>query len=364
MAILSDGQQINQTYEVERFLGEGAFAEVYRVQHKFLGRQAMKVLKNTCDEASEVEELLQEALVLSRIGHPNIVRVFDANVVQSEAGIRGYFTMEFVPGGSLDRYWRSYGSRLMPVKEAVEIVRQAVMGLAVAHSEPIPIVHRDIKPQNLLVGFDGQGLRVRVSDFGLAKQVNPMTLLLSSKGTLGFKPPEAFYNQDSCASDVWALGTTLYLLLTDTMPFPELSDLSFFGSRKSLSPMRPADQFNALVDEDLNEVMRTALSPDPADRYPTAVELLKALNAWQPSDLKKQSESSKSSFTPPLKDQSKTHESKGSAEAKRAEAMRLSRVPGRLDHAADLLEEAIGEDPILRDDYLSLLLLWRRGVLM
>ena len=81
MALLGTGLTIRDTYTVERFLGEGAFAEVYRVQHRFLGRQAMKVLKMPCESLDEVERLLSEAMLLSRMGHPNIVRVFDANTV-------------------------------------------------------------------------------------------------------------------------------------------------------------------------------------------------------------------------------------------------------------------------------------------
>src|SRR6187455_1400704 len=102
MPLLNEGQTIGSTYEVERFLGEGAFAEVYRVRHRFLGRQAMKVFKRIGMTQPEVEEMLGEAILLSRIGHPNIVRLFDANVFSTPDGARGYYTMENVSGGSLD----------------------------------------------------------------------------------------------------------------------------------------------------------------------------------------------------------------------------------------------------------------------
>ena len=94
MQLLSEGAKIRDTYEVERFLGEGAFAEVYRVNHRFLGRQAMKVFKQTNLSVEEVTKMLGEAILLSRIGHPNIVRVFDANTVETEYGTSGFFTME------------------------------------------------------------------------------------------------------------------------------------------------------------------------------------------------------------------------------------------------------------------------------
>src|SRR6187399_622992 len=108
MGLLELGQIIRETYEVERFLGEGAFAEVYRVRHRFLGRQAMKVFKRVGMSVDEINDMLGEAILLSRIGHPNIVRVFDANIVESPRGMCGYFTMENVPGGSLEKFWHSY----------------------------------------------------------------------------------------------------------------------------------------------------------------------------------------------------------------------------------------------------------------
>ena len=102
MTLLQDGQWIGNTYQVERFLGEGAFAEVYRVRHRFLGRQAMKVFKATGLTLPEIETMLEEAVLLSQIGHPNIIRVFDANITETPLGMLGYFTMEYIAGGSLD----------------------------------------------------------------------------------------------------------------------------------------------------------------------------------------------------------------------------------------------------------------------
>lgn len=88
MPILSDGLEINKTYQVERLLGEGAFAEVYRVKHRFLGRQAMKVFHPGLTTKA-IEKQLGEAVLLSQVGHPNIVRVFDANIVQIKKGTSG-----------------------------------------------------------------------------------------------------------------------------------------------------------------------------------------------------------------------------------------------------------------------------------
>src|SRR5215510_13606468 len=145
MPLLQQGQVIRDTYEVERLLGEGAFAEVYRVKHRFLGRQAMKVFKRVGISLAEIHDMLGEAILLSRIGHPNIVRVFDANVLETPRGPCGYFTMENIPGGSLDKFWRSYGGQLVPVGTAIDLMKQVCRGITQAHREKPPIIHRDIK---------------------------------------------------------------------------------------------------------------------------------------------------------------------------------------------------------------------------
>ncbi len=365
MALLQEGQIIRDTYRVERFLGEGAFAEVYRVHHRFLGRQALKVLKAPSTSLEEVEHMLAEAILLSRIGHPNIIRVFDANVLDGPGSRFAFFTMEYVAGGNLDLFWRSYRDSLMPVDDAIEVIKQVCSGISVAHSENPPIVHRDIKPQNILVGYDGLGLRIRVSDFGLAKHVNPLTLLASSKGTLSFKPPESLVaNMDSPATDVWALGTTLYVLLTDTLPFPELDSRDLADSRRLLQPLRPASIYNINVDLALDTILARCLAKDPKDRYADASRLLSDLTRWRGDRSK-----SCSTYTT-ISGDDKTALGCGpavdltTAERMVEEALALAQRPNSLMSAADLLEEAINNVPKLREQYESRIRLWRRGVSM
>lgn len=365
MHLLKDGQIIRETYEVERYLDEGAFAEVYRVQHRFLGRQAMKVFKQAEMEIKEVEEMLGEATLLSRIGHPNIIRVFDANVLEISGATFGYFTMEYVPGGTLSQYQRSYQHKFIPVEEAVEIMKQVCSGIAVAHTEKPPVIHRDIKPQNILIGYDGTGMRVKVSDFGLAKRVNPLTLLASAQGTLGFKPPESFKNLDSCAADIWALGTTLYLLLTDTLPHPTLNDRDIWDSSRFLRPLRPASFYNIQVDAELDEIIACCLAKDPKCRYSNANELLQNLTKWRPSKAAKKSKTDKDREKPVKRGSVEQPASdKATINATIKEAIRLSKQPGKLPIAADILEEIINKDHALREKYESQLKLWRRGVCM
>jgi serine/threonine-protein kinase len=366
MALLENGLRIRDTYTVERPLGEGAFAEVYRVQHRFLGRQAMKVMKVPGTTLDEIEKMLAEALLLSRIGHPNIIRVYDANVAELASGQHGFFTMEYVAGGSLNRVWQSYREKLMPVALAVEIMKQVCSGIAVGHSEKPPIVHRDIKPQNILVGYDGAGMRVRVSDFGLAKRANPLTLLVSAKGTLSFKPPESFENQDSPAADVWALGTTLYLLLTDKLPYPELGERDMAEAGRFVPPLRAASVYNMAVDPALDAILRRCLAKDPKERYPDASVLLTDLSRWQlgGSDLHLSAAQGSQARNAKVTLGSESPMDVHTASEMVQRAIAMAKHPASLLTAADLLEEAMSRAPELRDRYERQLRLWRRGICM
>lgn len=368
MPLLRDGQVIRDTYEVERLLGEGAFAEVYRVRHRFLGRQAMKVFKTVGMTIEEIETLLGEAILLSGIGHPNIIRVFDANTVETEGGICGFFTMEYIAGGSLEQFWQSFGERFMPVETAVDVMRQVSRGLAVAHGESPPIVHRDIKPQNILVGYDQDGIRARLCDFGLAKHVNPLTLAATTMGTRCFKAPEAFRSRqgDSIRGDVWSLGATLYLILTDRLPY---SDADGDGPGEFVrfeEPLVPPSRINLDVDERLDEVAQRALSQDVTERYADARELLSELDRWRDVQ-QRDSGSVKSMGTP---DDTKSalgstrceDDERGAAMAR--EAIRHARDTGRLAEAADMMEQAMNLYPALRERHDYTVQLWRRGIAM
>lgn len=362
MPILSPGEQVRDTYEVERLLGEGAFAEVYRVRHRFMGRQAMKVFKAAGATIEDIERDIFEAVVLSKLKHPNIIEVFDANILNKKQGQYGYFTMTHVAGGTLDRHWRSFGAAFMPVGQVVEITKQICRGLAIAHSSTPPIVHRDIKPQNILIGFDTQGIRVRISDFGLAKAVNPLTMLLTSKGTLGYKPPESMYNVDSCAADVWAIGTMMYLLLTDKLPFPTLDERDVNDANRFLRKLRPPSIHNIAVDPLLSSIVEHCLAPKASDRFPSALELLAALDSWKPHTSNLAVDSSRPSAKPLLNDES-PNDMKREAEKAAREAFRIARDPTLLSSAADLLEEALSKDPALQARYGQNLKLWRLGAM-
>jgi serine/threonine-protein kinase len=368
MGLLEEGQNIRGTYVVERFLGEGAFAEVYRVRHRFLGRQAMKVFKTIGMTIEETEQTLAEAILLSRIGHPNIVRVFDANTADTSKGMCGFFTMEYVAAGSLERFWRSHGVQYVAVERAVDILRQVCRGLGVAHGQNPPLVHRDVKPQNILVGYDDSGeLRARVSDFGLAKRVNPLTLLASARGTRCFKAPETFddYKSDSCAGDVWALGVTLYLMLTDRLPFENVDDWAAPNPKCFSQPIIPPSRLNIQVDPVLDRIVLQALAMNPKERYQTAQDLLAALVNWRPRPAGTFTGIKSSSSGEPSKTLLGVHSpmSEHSARKMAEKALKLAQQAHNLSNAADLMEEAFNKWPGLREKYEYHVKLWRRGIL-
>lgn len=364
--LLNEGDVIGRC-TVDRFLGDGAFAEVYLVRHRFFNRQAMKVFK-LHGTIEETELLLREPLLLSRIGHRNVIRVFDSDVIETQDGTRGYFTMEYFAGGSLQDFWRGYGNQFVPIEISVEIIKQVCQGLQVAHRDDPPIIHRDIKPQNILVGYDAAGLRACLSDFGLARQINPLMQKASARGTLCFKSPETFVDpmSDSRAGDIWAVGVSLYLLLTDKFPFePPEGDCRNLDYKCFQRPLIPPSRHNIQVDATLDQITYRALAIKKEERYQTAQELLEDLESWRPRPITSltetrdniSSESSKSIFGAPTPaDENKVREMI-------AQATQLARQSSKLPEAADLMEEALNKWPALREEYEPQLQLWRRGVM-
>ncbi len=354
MTLLNSGDRVSDTLVIDRLLGEGAFAEVHRVQHEYLGWQAMKLFKRVASK-EETKAMLGEARLLSTLGHPNIVRLFEASTVQTPEGLRGFFTMEYVAGGSLERLAAAHRPSV-PTDLVAEVMLQIASGLAVAHDQDPPIVHRDVSLANVLVGYDGSGMRIRVSDFGLAKRADPFTRLASAQGTYAFMAPEVLRNQGySCASDVWSVGTIAYLLLTNHFPFDDGAQFSSYSFARFNKPLLPPSSYNETVDRELDKIIMSTLEVDRNNRPGTARELYDALRARKETVAREPVQQVQNSATRPP-----TERAKKLAE----EALSLRYVPGQLNRAADLMEEAVNLSPHLREQHLPKLLLWRRGVIM
>lgn len=364
MPLLEEGQNIRDTYVVERLIGEGAHAEVYRVRHRFLGRQALKILKQPGVTEADIRALLKEASLLTQIGHPNIIRVFDANTVQADGHERGYFTMEYVATGTLEDHRNKSLSGPIHAEKAVALIVQLAEGLAVAHGQNPTIIHRDLKPQNILVSDGPDGLTAKISDFGLAQEVNPLTLMTTAAGTLAFKAPEAVFEGgvDSKASDIWSVGVILYLLLTDRLPYPAPTEWGW-SNKAFQHPHRAPSVFNVDVNDALDSIVKKCLRIEPHQRYNKVSTLLNDLKRWKPTRRRagavqlqaldsKEFNAEHKEANPPVS---------ADAHALLKAALDLANEQ-RLDEAADKLEEAIRLQPNLRTAHAQRVALWRKGL--
>jgi serine/threonine protein kinase len=365
MALLASGTRVNETLVVDRLLGEGAYAEVHRVRHTFLGWQAMKLFKRVAT-LDETNAMLDEARLLSTLGHPNIVRLFDANTLETGDGRRGYFTMEYIAGGSLQRLLRVHDDTSVPLDTAVQVIEQIASALVVAHQQSPPILHRDLTLANVLVGYDDTGMRVRLSDFGLSKRADPVTQLASAQGTYAFMAPEVQRLEGySCASDIWSLGTIAYRLLTGSHPYHNGNPFETFAiPRYTDAPLAPS-QFNENIDKDLDQIVLAALTVDPADRTPNAVVLAEQLRERRDAAAKK----IEVETVPVVAQETRNGVSGATSREERAwqlagRARELAKKPNTLQDAADVMEEAVTLSPAVRARYVHLLTLWRRGVMM
>ena len=273
---LGPGTVIGGTYEVGSFVGRGAYGDVYRVRHRFLGEQALKLVEVGPD-APPFEELLNEARVLATLSHPHVVRVFDADVYESAEGSLPFFTMEYVAGGTL----AAVSSRRirLGVDEALDAAAQMLSGLEAAHSLSPPVLHRDVTPGNVLIASE-QPLVLKLSDFGLAGHVHPDTRLLRAAGTIRYQPPEAAWGYASEASDLYAVALILYELLTGVAAFP-LGQEAELGTSVGVAaalrtsreaPPGPPSVYRRELSPAIDALVLSALAPKPADRFQSAGE--------------------------------------------------------------------------------------------
>lgn len=210
------GARIRETYTVDRHLGSGRFSDVYLVRHRYLGMQAMKVLVEDFEQEAG-HEAFRESFVLSRITHPGVVRVYDANRTGLPGHDHPYITLEYVSGGTLAELIESNPLGLSSTT-AFSIMLQVAQAVSHAHRQEPAIVHRDLKPANILLE-KGDPPVVRVADFGLARAIDRLTNCVSAAGTLLYMSPESLRGFETTASDVYAMGLILYELLTGVLPF-------------------------------------------------------------------------------------------------------------------------------------------------
>jgi beta-lactam-binding protein with PASTA domain/predicted Ser/Thr protein kinase len=252
-------------YRIVRKLGSGGMANVYLAEDQELGRRvAIKILNDRhANDDQFVERFRREAKNAAGLSHPNIVSIYD----RGEAEGTYYIAMEFLDGRSLKELIVSRGPA--PVSVAIDYARQILAALRFAHRNGI--VHRDIKPHNVLV--DGEG-RLKVTDFGIARAgASQMTEAGSIIGTAQYLSPEqAKGSPVDQTSDLYSVGVVLYELLTGVVPFTGDTPVEIAMKHLSAIPDPPSSH-RAEIPRELDKVVMRALAKDPHERYPTAEEM-------------------------------------------------------------------------------------------
>ena len=211
--MIQKGQKINDRYQIIKSIGEGGMANVYLAFDTILERNvAVKVLRgDLANDEKFVRRFQREALSASSLSHPNIVEVYD---VGEDDGIY-YIVMEYIEGKHLKQLLKRRGK--LTLEEAVDIMLQVTDGMAHAHDSYI--IHRDIKPQNIMILENGL---VKITDFGIAMALNStqLTQTNSVMGSVHYIPPEQASGKGcTIQSDVYSMGILFYELLTGTLPY-------------------------------------------------------------------------------------------------------------------------------------------------
>jgi eukaryotic-like serine/threonine-protein kinase len=264
--------EIAGRYRLEGRLGFGGMSTVHLALDQRLERQvAVKLLaEHLADDPTFVSRFQREAQAAARLVHPNIVQVFDSG--EDERTGQYFIVMEYIEGSSCAEILRDDG--WVEVEEALSIIEQACEGLHYAHRHGV--VHRDVKPGNLLRAREGE---VKLADFGIAKatEQSSITQVGSVLGTAAYLAPEQARGEEAGPSaDLYALGVVTYQLISGRLPY-EASSLTELALKQQQEQPPTLDTLVAAVGPELADAVAVALALDPRDRYQTAREMGRAL---------------------------------------------------------------------------------------
>ena len=268
--MLETGKTLNGRYKIQTLIGTGGMAAVYLAKDLILDRLvAIKVLRLDFRQNNDaMRRFRREALSATQLTHPNIVGVYDVGQSQE----MNYIVMEYVEGTDLKDYIRQRGA-LHPI-EAVRIMMQIVSAIAAAHQNRI--IHRDIKPQNILIDREGN---VKITDFGIAVALSDTSLTQTNTllGSVHYLSPEqARGGMATIQTDIYALGIVLYELLTGRVPFDGESAVSI-ALKHFQEPLPSVVNPTAMVPQSLENIVLKATAKDPMNRYRSCYEMFQDL---------------------------------------------------------------------------------------
>ena len=272
---MSRPQEIAGRYRIEHRLGAGGMSTVFMATDSVLERPvAVKLLaEHLAEDEDFVARFRREALSAARLQHPNIVQVFDSG--QDPESHRHYIVMEYVDGPSGADLLREH--KRLEVEQTVKLTRDACHGLDYAHRAGV--VHRDVKPGNLLVAQETRA--TKLADFGIAKAAEQtrITQVGAVLGTAAYLSPEQAHGEEAGpASDIYSLGVCAYQFLTGRLPH-EYSSLTELALKQQQDPVTPIAELRPEVPPELDEAVRLCLERAPGDRYRSALDLAQALEA-------------------------------------------------------------------------------------
>ncbi len=278
--MLSRGQKINDRYEIIKTIGEGGMANVYLANDTILDRKvAIKVLRgDLSNDEKFIRRFKREALSVSNLSHPNIVEVYD---VGEEDG-NYYIVMEYIDGKTLKQLLQKRGA--LTLTEVIDIMCQLTDGLAHAHEAYI--IHRDIKPQNIMIEDNGL---VKITDFGIAMALNStqLTQTNSVMGSVHYLPPEQANGKGSTVkSDIYSLGILMYELLTGSVPFK--GDTAVEIALKHMKEKIPSiRKQNPTIPQSVENIVLKATAKNPKNRYDTVRDMYNDLKTAMDRDNEK-----------------------------------------------------------------------------
>lgn len=355
------GEFFNGQYEVKKFLGEGSFAKVYLVKHNYLeDLRAMKIIKQPISQTTNLKSVFQEVMIATKLRHENIISIYDAGIMSdfsenNQNDGKAYFVMEYVRGGNLEQYLNSFikSNIFMPIKRALDLIKQILSGLNVLHMSNPQIVHRDLKLNNILLTYDACGeILVKISDFGFAKEVTTNISDIDIVGTRPYMAPESFIKSISVMTDIYAVGVIFYQLLTNVFPY----DVENFTIEECLDlkpwkcQLKPPSFYNKNVSKNLDNIVMKCLETDPKDRYQNVSELLNdvevAFNKLKPLICEKNQVYLDDYYNYPLNDSLK-------------KAFLIAKKENKLNEAIEILEREVLKDYDVRKYYGETLKMWK-----